>query len=169
MRRVLAQPRLWLALFAVPFLVACEDKKSSPTTRAAEAPSVSDLRVRQESGGFSGAPTRFVLTLAFSDADADVAAMEVRRQDTGETSSVGLPDAGGKVLGLAEAVFEITAAAPGNIPMTVALLDAGQLRSEDLPFVIGVQAPPPPDEEPPAEDMRKQSRLRILRAHVRSR
>ena len=150
MPRTACRPSLWLALVVVLGIVACGEKKSGSTN---QAPAVSDLRVRQESGGVAGAPTRFSMTLAFSDAGGDVATMEVKRQDTGEVTTADLPDAGGKTFGLAEGTFEITADAPGNVPFTVALVDTQNQRSGDLPFVIGIQsAPAPSSEEPPAEE-----------------
>jgi hypothetical protein len=91
------RPVPWLAVIILPLLAACGEKKSVIT--ANQTPVVSDLRVRQESGGVAGAPTRFTLTLAFSDPDGDVSTMEVRRQDTGEVTSAALPDAAGKTFG----------------------------------------------------------------------
>ncbi len=159
MRRRRSRPSVWLALLVLPLLAACQDKK----TPTAQGPVASDLRVRQESGGFAGAPTRFSLILAFADPDADVATMEVKRQDTGEVTSLDLPDATGKTVGLAEGTFEFTAAAPGNVNMTVALVDAKQQRSDDLPFVIGIQQPPPPpSDEEQTEELRRKPPSRSL-------
>jgi hypothetical protein len=131
--------------------VACEDKKSTPT---AKAPVASDLRVRLESGGIAGEPTHFSLTVAFADADADVATLEVKRLDTNEVTTAELPEAAGKTVGLAEGTFALTAAAPGDIPMTATVVDAKNNRSADLGFVIGIQAPPPPSEDAPTEALR---------------
>src|SRR5215831_6273267 len=79
----------WIGLAVLLLLAACEDKKSSPSA-SGKAPLASDLRVRQESGGFAGAPTRFSLTIAFADTDADVASLEVKRLDTQEVTTADL-------------------------------------------------------------------------------
>jgi hypothetical protein len=134
-----------VALVILVVLAGCgEDKKSTPTARA---PLASDLRVRVESGGVAGEPTRFSVTTAFTDPDGDVATLEVKRADNNEVSSAEITDAQGKTIGLAEGTFELTAATPGDIRMTAAVIDAKNNRSSDLPFVIGIQAAPPPPEE----------------------
>jgi len=138
----------WIALLVLLGLAACDEKKSTPSS-SSKAPLATDLRVRHESGGFAGEPTRFSLTIAFVDADADVAALEVKRLDTQEVTKADLADAAGKVVGLAEGTFEITATTPGDVPLTASIVDARNNRSAELDFVIGIQAPPPP---PPEEE-----------------
>ena len=153
----------WIGLAILPLLAGCEEKKSSPSATG-RAPMASDLRVRHETGGFAGAPTRFALTIAFADTDADVASLEVKRLDTQEVTTADLPDASGKPVGLAEGSFEITAAAPGDVSLTATVVDARGNRSADLGFVIGIQAapPPPPDQGSAEEALQPRNASRSL-------
>jgi hypothetical protein len=155
------RPNAWIALLVLLLLAACEEKKSTPSS-SSKAPLATDLRVRHESGGFAGEPTRFSLTVAFADADADVAALEVKRLDTREVTTADLPDAAGKPVGLAEGTFEITATEAGNVPMTATIVDARSNRSAELDFVIGIQAPPPPP--PPEEEGSSEEALKTRKA-----
>jgi hypothetical protein len=150
---------VWLGVGALPFLVACSQGGSD---LGGSAPVVSDLRVHQDSGGVAGSPTRFTVGVVFQDGNADVDQMEVKRGDTGEVSAVDLPDAPGRKFGLAEGSFEITATDAGEVPMTMALVDAKGHHSSTIDFGIAIQPAPPPAEEV-TEELKPRSLTRSLR------
>jgi hypothetical protein len=142
----------------VPILVACNQGSSGS---GGSAPAVADLRVRQDSGGVAGSPTRFTVGVAFHDGNADVDQMEVKRRDTGEASAVDLPDAAGQKFGVAEGSFEIIATEAGEVPMTMALVDAKGHHSPTIDFGIAIQPAPAPPEEV-TEELKPRSLTRTL-------
>jgi hypothetical protein len=151
---------VWLVVGVLQFLAACNQGSSDS---GGSPPAVADLRVRQDSGGVAGSPTRFTVGVAFHDGNADVNQMEVKRRDTDEASTVDLPDAAGQKFGLAEGSFEITATEAGEVPMTMTLVDARGHHSPTMDFGIAIQpAPVPAPVEDVTEELKRRSLTRSL-------